>query len=333
MFPPSTGPIEVTLARPVDDIPRQRRTPEGQPQLAYELKIDGWRLVLSKTPAGAVELWSRHGCNLTTAFPELAAAALEHLAPGTVVDGEVCVLRHGQLDWDRLQRRLGSRALVADEARRAPASYVAFDVLADAGDDRRSMPWSSRRSRLEELASANWRLPLQLVPCTLDENEARAWFTDYRQAGIEGLVVKARHESYLPGQRRWLKVKSRETTEVIVGAVTGHVDRPTTVVAGRYAPSGALVIVGRTTMLRRSQAVQLSRILTPVPSDQHPWPSRISGQFGGPPVDLVHVNPTCVAEVAVDRALQGKRWRHPIRLLRLRLDLQAAEVPPTADAK
>src|SRR5215217_6950236 len=84
-------------------------------------------------------------------------------------------------------------------------------------------------------------------------------------------------------------------------------------------------------MLRRSQAIQLSRILTPVPSDQHPWPSRISGQFGGPPVDLVHVDPTCVAEVAVDRALQGKRWRHPIRLLRLRLDLQAAEVPPTAD--
>ena len=93
MFPPSTGPIEVTLTRPVDDIPRQRRTPEGQPQLAYELKIDGWRLVLSKTPAGPVELWSRHGCNLTAAFPELAAAALERLAPGTVVDGEVCVLR------------------------------------------------------------------------------------------------------------------------------------------------------------------------------------------------------------------------------------------------
>ena len=125
-FPPSTRPIEVTLTRPVDDIPRQRRRPDGQPQLAYELKIDGWRLVLSKTRAGAVELWSRHGCNLTTAFPELATAALEHLAPGTVVHGEVCVLGYVHLDWDRLQRRLGSRALVADEARRAPASYVAF---------------------------------------------------------------------------------------------------------------------------------------------------------------------------------------------------------------
>jgi ATP-dependent DNA ligase len=77
-FPPSTGPIEVTLTRPVDDIPHQCRTLEGQPHLAYELKIDGWRLVLSKTPAGAVELWSRRGRNLTAAFPELAAAALEH---------------------------------------------------------------------------------------------------------------------------------------------------------------------------------------------------------------------------------------------------------------
>ena len=243
------------------------------------------------------------------------------------------MLRHGQLDWDRLQRRLGSRALVADEARTAPASYAAFDVLADAEDDWRSMPWSSRRGRLEEFAAANWRLPLQLVPCTLDENEARAWFSDYRQAGIEGLVVKVRHEPYVPGQRRWLKVKSRETTEVIVGAVTGQLDRPTTVVAGRYTSSGALVIVGCTTMLRQSQAVQLSRILTPVPADHHPWPSRIRGQFGGPPVDLVHVDPTCVAEVAADRALQGKRWRHPLRLLRLRLDLQAADVPPTAGAK
>jgi ATP dependent DNA ligase domain len=110
------------------------------------------------------------------------------------------VLRHGQLDWDRLQRRLGSRALVADEAGTAPASYAAFDVLADAGDDWRSMPWSSRRGRLEEFAAANWRLPLQLVPGTLDENEARAWFNDYRQAGIEGLVVKARHEPCLPAK-------------------------------------------------------------------------------------------------------------------------------------
>ena len=82
-----------------------------------------------------------------------------------------------------------------------------------------------------ELAAASWRLLLQLVPYTVDENEARGWFTDYRQA--EGLVVKASYEPYLPGQRRWLKVKSRQTSEVIVGAVTDHLDRPTTVVAGR----------------------------------------------------------------------------------------------------
>src|SRR5215218_10060030 len=144
MFPPSTGPIEVTLTRPVDDIPRQCRTLEGQTQLAYELKIDGWRLILSKTPAGAVELWSRHGCNLTTAFPELAAAALEHLARAQLWTGRSvysatasstgigCNAGSGRALW----------WLTRPEGRRRHMSL--FDVLADAGATSLSPPVTSR---------------------------------------------------------------------------------------------------------------------------------------------------------------------------------------------
>jgi hypothetical protein len=53
-------------------------------------------------------------------------------------------------------RPLEGRGLVAA----APASYVAFDLLAIGGVDLRTQRWTVRRGRLEQLA-ARWALPLQ----------------------------------------------------------------------------------------------------------------------------------------------------------------------------
>jgi hypothetical protein len=51
-------------------------------------------------------------------------------------------------------------------------------------------------------------------------------------------------------------VKSRETHEVIIGAVTGPIERPDTVVAGLMR-DGGLVIVGKSVPLTRTQAASL----------------------------------------------------------------------------
>lgn len=123
-----------------------------------------------------------------------------------------------------------------------------------------------------------------------------------------------------------LKVKTRETVEVIVGAVTGTLERPTAVVAGRYIDADDLVVVGRTGQLRPDQSANLARVL--VAADEHPWPARIGGgHFGASPVDVVRVRPAVVVEVSVDAARQAQhRWRHTLRLLRLRPDLTPADV-------
>jgi hypothetical protein len=81
-------------------------------------------------------------------------------------NGELVILVDGRLSFDALQRRLvtapsKARALVAA----APASYVAFDLLAIGGIDLRTQRWTVRRGRLEQLA-ARWALPLQLSPVT-----------------------------------------------------------------------------------------------------------------------------------------------------------------------
>jgi ATP-dependent DNA ligase len=287
------------------------------------MKFDGWRGVLLVTETRA-ELWSRHGTDLSDRFPDLVAAARSQLVPG-VYDGEIVVWRDGRCDWDALLQRSGPTARIAEQVRRLPASFVAFDLLALHGQDLRPRPWTDRHALLEQLA-AGWRPPLQLAPHTLDRTEALAWVDgDLTAAGIEGLVVKGAASPYRAGERQWLKVRTYETGEVVVGAVTGTLDQPTSVIAGRYTPAGELVIVGRTGPPSPDQAAALATTLTP--TEDHPWPARIgAGHFGGSPVDLVRVQPAVVAEVAGDAAQQAGRWRHQLRLIRLRPDLAPDQV-------
>ena len=127
----------------------------------------------------------------------------------------------GRLSFDHLQQRLARRASRAGPEG-PPASYVAFDVLALDGQDQRGLTYTARRARLERL-SAGWAPPLEICPSTADRDEATAWCTDYRPAGIEGLVIKSANGRYPTGRRDWIKVKNRQTREVIVGAVIGSI--------------------------------------------------------------------------------------------------------------
>ncbi|WP_278246975.1 ATP-dependent DNA ligase [Klenkia brasiliensis] len=314
----------MALSKAVAEVPAADALPGG---CVYEPKWDGFRMVIVREASGTA-LWSRQGKDLTARFPDIARAATGQLPVGAVVDGEVVIWAGDRLDFGLLQRRLltGLRGLPA-LVRANPASFVAFDVLVDAHRNVRRLPLTQRRRRLEGLA-AGWSPPMQLCPQTTDRDEAVSWMADFRPAGVEGLVVKAAGGAYLPGRRDWLKVKSRETTEVVVGGVIGSLARPSQLVAGRYR-DGELRVVGRSTPLNRAQAAELAAVLVPA-GEEHPWPERIgSGAFGGGrlSVPMVRVAPTAVAEVSADAALTAGVFRHPLRFVRLRPDLSPSDVP------
>jgi ATP-dependent DNA ligase len=322
--PDLAGPVAVELAKPVRAIPEPGALPGG---CRYEPKWDGYRLVVVRS-ARSTRLWSKQGRDLTDRFPDIAAAALAQVPAGTVVDGEVVVWNGSRLDFGLLQQRMGTApGRIGALAAAAPASYVAFDLLATAGADLRRRTLRTRREALEELA-ARWAPPLQLSPLTADVDEARQWFTDFRAAGVEGLVVKGASGRYTGGRREWLKVKSWETREVVAGGVIGPIERPSQLVAG-LVRDGELVVVGRTSPLSSRQAAELAAVLTPARPD-HPWPDRIgTGRFGGGrlSVPLTKVAPDVVVEVSVDAALQAGVFRHPMRYVRVRADLTPADVP------
>ncbi|MPQ96567.1 ATP-dependent DNA ligase [Modestobacter sp. I12A-02628] len=323
--PELAGPVAVALAKPVTALPAPGSLPGGA---RYEPKWDGFRVAVVRDAAGT-RVWSRQGRDLTDRFPDVAAAAHAQLRPGTVVDGEVVVWHDDRLDFSLLQRRLVTGiGRLGPLVARHPASLVVFDVLAARYGDLRGLPAARRRAELESLA-AGWAPPLQLCPATGDPAQALQWSREYRPAGVEGLVVKAGAGRYRPGARDWLKVKSWETAEVVVGGMIGRLQRPSQLVLGRHR-AGELVVVGRTTPLSGAQAVTLDGLLAPS-AGGHPWPARIgTGRFGGGrlQVELTRVEPTVVVEVSADAAFTAGVFRHPVRYLRPRPDLRPEDLPP-----
>ncbi len=154
---------------------------------------------------------------------------------------------------------------------------------------------------------------------------------NYGAAGVEGLVVKGAGTRYEPGQRRRIKFKSRESTEVLVGAVTGPVTAPQSVIAGLYR-GGTLVVAGRSVPLSADQSRSLAAVLTPAESD-HPWPDTIAATRFGNRRDrttLTKVDPVVVIEVSADTGMQGGVFRHPLRFLRHRPDMTVDDLPEVA---
>jgi ATP-dependent DNA ligase len=315
-----TGPVQVALARTIEQIPHAGALPGG---CRFEPKWDGFRLIVTRDQDGA-SLWSRRGTDLSATFPEITAACVDQLAPATVLDGEVVIWSSGRLDFGALQTRMGrGPRSAATHAASHPASYAAFDVLASTGRDARRRPFDERRRLLEQLA-ATWRPPLNLSPVTADRDVAIEWFETYPAVGVEGLVIKGGAQPYAADQRVWLKVKHRETVDVICGAVIGTRSSPQEVIAG-LTIDGELRIVGRTTLLSPSARRALAPWLAP-PAGKHPWPAQVPrtalARFhatGRDVVELTLVEPI-VVEVRADVGWDGQNFRHLLRFLRARPD-------------
>jgi ATP-dependent DNA ligase len=318
-------PVPLAMAKAVPRIPSVTALPGGS---IYEPKWDGFRAALV-TDTGGTTLWSRQGKDLTRYFPDLIEAAQEHIPPGCVVDGEAVIWNDGRLDFNALQRRMvTSKSAMSALVDERPASFAAFDVLAVAGHDVRGLPLRDRRALLEELASV-WSPPLNLSPATSDRDEAQEWFDSMPATGIEGLVIKGAGQTYEGGQRIWLKAKRRDNLDVVCAAVIGRRDRPSQVVAG-LPIEGRLWIVGRSSQLTATASKALAAHLH-IPRADHPWPEEVSqgtlDRFSKEkgPVRLTLVEPI-VIEVAADTAWSGRSFRHPLRYLRARPELNPDEV-------
>ncbi|RNL85088.1 ATP-dependent DNA ligase [Halostreptopolyspora alba] len=308
--------------------------PEG-PEWRYEPKWDGFRAIANREN-GRTVVTSRSGRRLDTRFPEIAEAVSGLLPDGTSVDGEIVRWSGEGLEFGPLQRRTRATVRRARQlATMEPCHLVVFDVLRREGADLARQGLQDRREELERMfGEVSGPVPVMLGWQTTDPEEARTWFEDLVAVGIEGLIIKDARGTYQPGCRDWMKLKHRTTTEAVVGGVGGRVTSPDSLVLGRHDPdTGELRIVGRTTELTRAERRELAGLLSEA-GEEHPWPVRLPARWGdNDPAEMVRVRPELVVEVETDTETVAERWRHVVRYVRPRTELDPRDVPTGLDVE
>ena len=183
----------------------------------FELKLDGYRLIASKSNNEAL-LLTRNGNDYTAVFPEIARAVAALPLESCIVDGEVVVLDPiGKPSFSRLQQRgrLSSPIDVKRAAVELPATFFVFDLLAVEDFDLRPLPLSARKALL--LGAFPKLGPVR----TLDhiEREGERFLEQVTALGLEGMIAKRADAKYRGGRTdAWLKIKAEQTGDfVIVG--------------------------------------------------------------------------------------------------------------------
>jgi ATP-dependent DNA ligase len=322
-------PIEPMLAR------LTRELPVGD--YLYEPKWDGFRC-LAFRDGTAVDLRSRHDRPLARYFPELVEGLLALPEQQLVLDGEIVLIgRAGGFDFATLMGRLHPAASRVERLRlEAPASYIAFDLLALGDEDLTNVPFGERRRRLEYLLRTA-EPPIHLTPATDDDAQARDWFDRFQGAGVDGVVAKARTLRYEPGKRSMVKVKHERTADCVLAGIRVFADRPllSSLILGLYDDEDQLRHVGVVTQLPNSERAAMLPLLAPLvsPLDEHPWRNgfvisrsplgRLKGSAARWTPDMDHdwvpLRPELVCEVGFDQ-VDVDRFRHPARFRRWRPD-------------
>ncbi|RLV64210.1 ATP-dependint DNA ligase [Streptomyces sp. CBMAI 2042] len=318
------------LAEPVNN-------PVLPPGWAAEPKWDGYRALLARYADRRVIIRSRRGTDMTAAFPEITRAAASFPAGVEfAMDGELVVWEEGRVAFERLQGRLNRTAAgAARMAAQWPAHYVAFDLLRLNGTDPdlTAKPYAARRAALEQLFTDHaLPPPWTLCPSTTDPSTAAEWL-EWSAVGMEGLVLKNLRGAYRPATRAWRKYRVAHTSDAIIGAVSRSLTDPATALLGRYDRTGRFRYTGRSTVLSRPLTTAFLAQLSPA-GEEHPWTGRTFSAAWGAKAALTValVVPELVVEVRADVSRDSAgRWRHPVKVVRLRDDLAPADVPLFGD--
>jgi DNA ligase-1 len=184
-----------------------------------EWKWDGIRVqaVTGRDEDGPItaRLYSRTGEDITGSFPDLVPSLR---LPGAI-DGELLILREGRVQsFNVLQQRLNRKVVSPKLIKEFPIHLRAYDLLGDAQNDLRELPFAERRVRLESfirelddpridlsptVAFASWDM---LTTARADPASAGAGAD---ADAVEGVMLKRRDAPYLPGRPKgqWWKWK------------------------------------------------------------------------------------------------------------------------------
>jgi ATP-dependent DNA ligase len=314
----------MALSVPLDLVPMESEAIDELPAekgWQFEPKWDGFR-ALAFRDGDTVHLQSRNQKPLGRYFPELVDALHSLPVKRFVLDGEILILGH---PFETLQLRLHPAATrIALLARQYPATFVAFDLLADVrGRSLLPQPFAKRREALEKfLGTVGETSSLMLSPATRDPEKAREWLHTIGD-GLDGIVAKPLEAPYRPGERLMRKFKVRRSYDCVVAGLyflrgTRIID---SVLLGLYDDQGLLHYVGRFRVTKDMDAAGMDKLLRPLSGGSGFTGRSPSGKnrWSGKEREAIPLKPVLVAEVTADH-ITSQHIRHGAKFVRWRGD-------------
>ncbi|MFB3890302.1 MAG: non-homologous end-joining DNA ligase [Candidatus Bathyarchaeia archaeon] len=279
----------------------------------FEVKWDGFRAIayIDET----LSLKSRNEVELLQDFPELEE--LKQQAHNAVLDGEIVILQEGKVNFQALLERgkLRSPLEVERETRKAPAVYVAFDILEKDGKPLLDLPLKERKKILK----ANVKEGAHILLEDYVEEKGEAYYKAAVDKGLEGIMAKKKDSPYEPGVRtgNWLKIKKLHSADCVVfGYTKGTGVRESTfgaLILGVYANDGKPVFVGKVgTGFTQETLKTLKQAFRRLKTDAAPFEADIAEE-------VTWLKPKIVCEVLYQVVTNDGRLRMP-RFQRLRTD-------------
>ncbi|MEZ0068250.1 bifunctional non-homologous end joining protein LigD [Streptacidiphilus sp. MAP12-20] len=289
--------------------------PRDESHWAAEVKWDGMRVLVYVPGDGTVQVRSRTGGDATERYPELTALAELLGGHAVVLDGEVVALGgDGTPSFGALQERMSLRrpAQIHVATHSTPVTLMVFDLLHRDGRDLTRLPYTARRTMLQELDLDRDRGPVSTPPSWIgDLHAAVEWTEAY---GIEGIVAKRLDSHYEPGQRSraWIKHKHRQSLDVRIGGwLADERGGLRSVLAGVPESLGLRYLGAVGSGIGVNESNDLAELLRHLETDRSPF-LHIPADLGRPDSTVHWATPALAAEVEYQEFTAGGILRQPV---------------------
>jgi bifunctional non-homologous end joining protein LigD len=285
---------------------------------AYELKLDGYRILTRIDAAGEIHTFTRNGLDWSKKLVATINALAELGLRNCWLDGEIVVVAEdGRPNFQLLQNAFARNQTQAIQ-------YYLFDALFADGRDLRQEPWEVRRAILNSLMVNN-KSPLVGVT-EIHQPPIKQLLNSVCHHGLEGLIGKRRDAPYESGRSTsWIKLKCVQRQEFVIGGFSNPQGARTgfgALLLGVYE-EGRLRHVGRVgTGFDESRLAEMHQSLKELEISTTPFFN--APKSAGP--NAVHwVKPALVAEVSFAGWTSSGSIRHAV-FIALREDKPSRQI-------
>lgn len=190
---------------------------------------------------------------------------LKKLPPGTMLDGEVYYPGEKSMRVTSIMGSLPAKAVARQEGN--PIRYAVFDCMMYNGKDIKHLPWSERRSLLEQAYNTHLSTSKHIDLTKVVPTKKREFLEEMLNSGEEGIMLKnvnAKYQQDGRPEKHWYKIKQNITDDVVVmgytegkGKYEGQIG---SIIFGKYnRKGGKLVQLGRCSGMTDAQRLDITK--------------------------------------------------------------------------